>query len=68
MPEIINPSAHSQKFKDDCWQLFGLGWQHEVARRLGINERTVRRYANGATPIPEIILEFVAFWKGNPNG
>ena len=28
-----------------------VGWQSEIARRLGINNRTVRRYVSGKAPV-----------------
>ena len=31
------------------------GWQSALARRLGVNDRTVRRWASGETPIPNRI-------------
>ena len=34
-------------------KLFGGQWQHPLARALGLNERTVRRWASGETPVPE---------------
>lgn len=31
--------------------LFGMEWQNELARSLGVNERTVQRWAKGEQPI-----------------
>lgn len=31
---------------------YGYGWQRALARAIGVNERTMRRYASGATPVP----------------
>ena len=35
--------------------LFGPRWQSELARELGVNDRTVRRWASGETPCPETV-------------
>jgi hypothetical protein len=35
--------------------LYGPGWQSAMARDLGINDRTVRRWVAGQNPVPEWI-------------
>lgn len=32
--------------------LYGERWQSELARDLGVSDRTVRRWVAGATPVP----------------
>lgn len=32
--------------------LYGQQWQSALARDLGVNDRTVRRWVAGATPVP----------------
>lgn len=32
--------------------LYGPRWQTELARALGVSDRTVRRWVAGATPVP----------------
>lgn len=32
--------------------LYGQRWQSELARELGVSDRTVRRWVSGAFPIP----------------
>ncbi|HMQ73262.1 MAG TPA: hypothetical protein PKA84_01395 [Rubrivivax sp.] len=32
--------------------LYGPQWQSELARQLGVNDRTVRRWVAGVTPVP----------------
>ncbi len=41
--------------------LYGPRWQSELARELGVADRTVRRWAAGAHPMPDdIAAELVA--------
>lgn len=35
--------------------LYGSRWQHELAAALDVNERTVRRWVSGATPVPAFL-------------
>ena len=37
--------------------LYGSQWQSELARALGVNDRTVRRWAAGKNAMPEGISE-----------
>ena len=37
--------------------LFGPRWQCELARALGVSDRTMRRWANGEWPIPGAIVD-----------
>lgn len=36
--------------------LYGPRWQSELARALGVNDRTVRRWVSGETPLPDSVL------------
>lgn len=47
----------------ECFNLFGEGWEYEVARRLGVQTRSVRRWADGTNPIPDELESFVKFWQ-----
>lgn len=38
--------------KDAGEALYGPHWQSELARQLGVNDRTVRRWVSGATDTP----------------
>ena len=53
MSDKIQPWT-AQEFRAVCIALYNgaHGWQTALARRLGVNDRTVRRWASGATPIP----------------
>jgi len=33
-------------------EVFGYGWQTAIARALGVDPRTVRRWVSGGVPIP----------------
>lgn len=33
--------------------LYGPSWQAELAKALGVNDRTMRRWLTGETPIPK---------------
>ena len=33
--------------------LFGPRWQTDLARALGVSDRSMRRWANGANPLPD---------------
>jgi hypothetical protein len=33
--------------------LYGIGWEAEMARRRGVDVRTMRRWFTGTSPIPE---------------
>lgn len=33
--------------------LYGDRWQTELARDMGVNDRTVRRWHSGETPVPD---------------
>lgn len=35
--------------------LYGARWQCDLARDLGVADRTVRRWASGAAPVPEAL-------------
>lgn len=35
---------------------FGLRWQRPLARALGVDDRTVRRWLSGESPVPEEIV------------
>lgn len=38
---------------EDCGTaLYGADWKSPLARALGVTDRTVRRWATGASPIP----------------
>lgn len=50
-------------FSSECAELFGEGWQYEVARRLGVQARSVKRWANGESQIPDEVEAFVRFWR-----
>lgn len=41
-----------EEFRDLGQRAFGWGWQSRLARLLGINSRTVRKWASGDTPVP----------------
>lgn len=43
----------TQEFRALGLALFGPGWQTEMARRLDVLPRTVRRWAAGDTPVPD---------------
>lgn len=39
-----------------CTRLYGRhGWQTALARELAINDRTVRRWVAGASPVPQSV-------------
>ena len=56
MPESSRPWT-PQEFRALGLALYGgaHGWQSALARRLGVSDRTVRRWASGETPIPSRI-------------
>ncbi len=37
--------------------LYGPLWQTELARQLGVNDRTVRRWLAGASPVPAGVVD-----------
>lgn len=43
--------------------LFGPRWQSELARALDVNERTMRRWLAGDTPIPDGLADDLAKLK-----
>lgn len=57
-------SANQFNLEEECYSLFGEGWQSEVARRLGVKTRSVKRWADGTNMMPPEIVEFVRFWQG----
>lgn len=48
---------------NQCYELFGDGWEYEVARRLGVQARSVRRWASGESSPPEELEQFIRFWQ-----
>ena len=40
--------------------LYGPRFQRELARALGVNERTIRRWAAGAWPVPPSVQQEIA--------
>ncbi len=42
--------------------------QVQAARRLGVNERTVRRWVAGASRIPESVTLILQVWLHAPRG
>jgi hypothetical protein len=40
--------------------LYGPRWQCELARELAVADRTIRRWAAGTSPIPDIRAELLA--------
>lgn len=41
-----------EEFRSICIARFGEGWQTKLALSLGVNSRTVRRWAAGEVPVP----------------
>lgn len=42
-----------------------IGWsKRELAKRLGVHERTVHRYINGAVSVPELVSKMVKAYDG----
>jgi DNA-binding transcriptional regulator YdaS (Cro superfamily) len=48
-----------EKFREIMALCFGSAWQTDLANALGVNIRTVQRWASGQTPIPAQI------WKAS---
>lgn len=49
-PKPMTPEA----LRRYCTQLYGASrWQTALSRELQVNDRTVRRWASGASPIPQ---------------
>ncbi len=46
--------------------MFGSGWQTRLARFLGVNTRTVRRWALGEYPVPAWVLDKLKIPAGYP--
>lgn len=44
-------------FIEAAQAIFGSRWQSELARQIGKDDRTVRRYAAGDSPIPDDVLK-----------
>lgn len=43
-----------EELRRHCTQLYGGSrWQTALSRELDVNDRTVRRWASGASPIPQ---------------
>lgn len=41
-----------EEFNAAAAELMGRGWQTRLANALGVNPRTVRRWASGEIPVP----------------
>lgn len=48
-----------EDFKRTTEDLFGHGWQTRLARALGIDPSTVRRWVGGAVPVPPSVEAFL---------
>jgi hypothetical protein len=36
-------------------KLYGAGWQLKLARALGRDDRTIRRWKSGESPVPKVV-------------
>ena len=45
-----------------CEYFYGRNWQTELAKKLEVNPRTVRRWKSGATKIPWYVDRFVRLY------
>ena len=44
-----------EEFRSVCVVRYGKGWQTKLAHHLGVNPRTVRRWASGEVPVPPAV-------------
>lgn len=50
------PGMSPETLRRLCARLYGAHrWQTALSRELAVNDRTVRRWASGATPIPQSV-------------
>ena len=47
-------------------EIFGEGWQSELARHVGVDARQVRRWVAGDSPVPRLLLLYLGLLAAIP--
>ncbi|MFJ5317191.1 hypothetical protein [Pectobacterium versatile] len=55
-PELFDNDDKIEMFKTLCSTMYGKNWKSEIARVSDINDRTIRQWAAGERPIPDMFL------------
>lgn len=48
-----------------CQQIWGSEWQTALSRAIMVNDRTVRRWLSGSSPVPDGVFDDLKQWLNN---
>jgi len=51
----------ANEFVDLCYALWGDDWVYSLHKRLDISTRSIKRWANGAKPVPVEVAGIIRF-------
>jgi len=54
----------AEEFTQLCYALLGEDWVYDLHKRLNISTRSIKRWANGAKPVPEPVAGIILFMAG----